>query len=146
MFERHGQDHGRRDGNADAALARPARPRPDLAVSLLSSGYRDSYLQAYRDAHRARTWHEDRLRGEQMASRQQKVAGRGKAFTTSRNDQAAFDRGWHDGYDGKPAKAPTEPSSADAYGRGYRIGTRDRDFARAKELRRKMQQDHDRAR
>ena len=51
MFEYLGREDGGRDGNADACDGLSKHPRPDLKLSLLSSGYQDSYFTAYHGAY-----------------------------------------------------------------------------------------------
>jgi len=72
-----------------------------------------------------------------------------KASPALRREDAAFDAGWRDGEYGaeaSPSKVARTPDEIAAYGRGYRIGVRDRDFKRARQLRAKQARDHDRGR
>ncbi len=138
MFERHGRNQGQRDGAADAALNLPARPKPDLIMAVAFPGYRDSYLAAYGDAHRARRWREERRRAEELSGAASPAKQSAKASQTGR----AFDQGWRDGYDGKAGKPPRAPEHLEAYRNGHRLGVRDRGYARARELRRERAQDH----
>lgn len=51
MFEVIGREDGERDGTADARDNLSKHPRPDLKLSLLSSGYQNSYFAAYHGAY-----------------------------------------------------------------------------------------------
>ena len=51
MFEYLGREDGERDGTADACDGLSKHPKPDLKLSLLSSGYQDSYFAAYHGAY-----------------------------------------------------------------------------------------------
>lgn len=151
MFDQHRAHQGRADGEADAALGRPSRPRPDLLFAVAFSGYRDTYLSTYRDAYRQRMWQEERLRSEGMATRAhpKPTVRRTNPRSALRREVVAFDAGWRDGENGaeaSPAKAARTPEETAAYARGYRIGVRDRDFKRAKQLRAQKARDHDRGR
>ena len=132
MFEQRGREAGQRDGQADAALGLTARPRPDLVMAVTFTGYRDGYLKAYADAHRARRWQEERRRAEEMS----RIAKPAELRTRSPSVvDRAFDRGWQDGFAGQLLKPPCLADQAEAYRNGHRLGTRDRDYARARELR-----------
>ena len=143
MFEQRGREAGQCDGHADAALGLPARPRPDLVMAVAFTGYRDGYLKAYADAHRARRLQEERRRAEEL-SRFAKPAEPCKR-SPSEIDRA-FDRGWQDGFAGQLLKPPRPADQAEAYRNGHRIGTRDRGYARARELRAGKTRNHSRDR
>ena len=149
MFECHGREQGTADGNADAALRLPARPRPALMMAVTFPGYRDGYLSAYRDAYRTRSWQEDRQHAERLAGRIGNQAVQHGSTLKQRTIDRVFEEGWQHGFHGKASAVNKLSGSAeevDAYTRGYRIGVRDRDYARARDLRREHQRDHDRAR
>ena len=55
MFEYVAREDGERDGTADARDGLTKYPRPDLKLSLLSNGYRDTYLKTYQGAYNLQT-------------------------------------------------------------------------------------------
>lgn len=112
-------------------------------MAVAFTGYRDAYLTAYADAHRARRWQEERRRAEELSRTTTPEVQRVKR--QSQTDQA-FDQGWKDGFSGKQSRPPWSSDQADAYRNGHRLGTRDREFTRARQLRAEKTRDHSRDR
>lgn len=138
MLDQHGREHGQRDGHTDGGMGRAVRPRPDLLLAVAFPGYRDSYLTAYAEAHRSARWQEERRRADTMS----KSAGPSRSAAKPSGTDRAFDQGWRDGYGGNTVKPPRPQGQTEAYERGHKLGARDREYARAKELRRARAQDH----
>ena len=143
MLEQAGQKQGDFDGHADAMSGKKARPRPDLTLSVMFKGYRDSYLTAYRNAYRAAQYaktHQDIRDRSDREKAVQALEGQAKS-----PNNTLFDQGWRDGYVGHASQAGRleRPDDKQAYSRGYKLGFRDRDFARAKALRDQMTRDHE---
>ena len=130
MFERQARQKGERDGRADAELLRPRRPRPSLLLALLSNGYRDAYLVAYKNAY-------DRMERRFESQRSNELKQSARLIDGARLPaNHSFDRGWRDGFDGKDT--PPERLSYDdlrAYERGHRLGAQQRDYERSNQLR-----------
>jgi hypothetical protein len=132
MFEGSGHKDGIADGRADAALSRPERARPNLTMAVISTGYRDAYIAAYHSGYRIQRAQEDRNAVEKL--NRQDLS---KRPDIDKADQL-FEQGWKDGYAGKsePSKS-LNPDQRPAWDRGQKIGFRDRDFERARQLRQK---------
>ena len=139
MFEARACQEGKTDGQADASLGRPRKPRPSLTLSLISKRYRDAYLVHYKRAYEHQQRIEERAQAEQLA----KTARLLSAQELPKDKR--FEQGWRDGFSGKdtpPAQITHEELRA--YERGHRLGARHRDYERAKELR-EMTQSQQRA-
>lgn len=135
MFEGLGQKEGIADGRADAMLNRPERAKPNLTMAVVSTGYRDAYIVAYHSGYRMGRAHEDR-RAVDALNRQDTS----KKLTPGKSDQL-FEQGWKDGYAGKDT--PSQSLTLDQrtiWDRGQKIGFRDREFERARQLRQKHNQ------
>jgi len=143
MFRQAGFTKGELDGQEDAMKGQRYRPRPDLALSILSSGYQDgyaaAYLKAYQDTKRAI------LQQQLRDNRQQNDNYTALVQMGGIQKSMPFDQGWKHGFVGKAMYNShfTNPSDISAYNRGYKLGARDRDFARAKALREQMTRGHD---
>lgn len=144
MFKNLGTRHGLDDGMDDASYGRREHPRPNLSLSVISTGYRDAYLAAYHRGFRMRDpaafdRHKnsyDRASKEtEWAYRDLPPAERRKAMD---ND---FVRGWKEAMAGRSEKL----GQPHPYGRGHAIGLRDREFALARKLRTSQFHDHDRS-
>lgn len=132
MFEGLGQKDGIADGRADAALNLPKRAKPNLTIAVISTGYRDAYIEAYHTGYRIQRSHEDRNVVETL---NRQVAS--KKLTPCKTD-LFFEQGWKDGYAGKdaPPKSLCQDQKTFWY-RGQKIGFRDREYERARQLRQK---------
>lgn len=141
MFERRGRKEGERDGRLDGKDKFARDPRPRLQLALISNGYWHAYLLAYDQAYKRQQWINERLEDQKQLSKQEAQKVSKEAKTPAELQKSEFERGWGDGYHGREV-APSSPNQikdskgADHhYLRGYKIGNRDRDYARAKELR-----------
>ena len=148
MLHKYGKSCGERHGGEDATQGKVRHPRPTLSFSLASPNYLSAYLTAYHTSFDL----QERLKNE-MAFRDQIDAARlrqtkGNSSRSGKPVDPIFEKGWQDGYEGRSAgsKQLENDGSADqkqisAYMRGFRIGQRDREYARAKELRQKKTHD-----
>jgi len=132
MFEGLGQKDGIVDGRADAMLNRPERAKPNLTMAVISAGYRDAYIAAYHSGYRIQRVREDRSAVEKL---NKQVLS--KKLNPGKTDQL-FEQGWKDGYAGEdmPPKS-LNPDQLAAWVRGQKIGFRDREYERARQLRQK---------
>jgi len=144
MFEQTGFEKGERDGRSDAMAGKRYRLRPDWKLSIISARYLESYSAAYskgfHDAKRTLTQQE--LYEARRSHDNNLVLTGAIAGSPSK----PFDKGWNDGFSGgcNSVSKFQQENEIDAYNRGYKLGARDRDFARAKALREKKTRGHDR--
>ncbi|MBV1864888.1 MAG: hypothetical protein KUG74_10685 [Rhodobacteraceae bacterium] len=137
MFEWRGREQGRADGQADARLNRPRRPRPNLLTAVLSNSYRDEYLIAYKDHYDGQRLQEEREQAHELAQKSNLIAGNAVP-----KDQM-FERGWREGFAGKDT--PPKGLSHDqikTYERGHRLGSQHREYEMANQLRQKSRHQH----
>ncbi len=130
MLNTLGRKHGDYQGQSHADQGLKRRPRPSLAISVISKGYMNAFFSAYSEAfakHRT-----------VRKQRQHRLAANGVPLPNARellNQKEDFDKGWKDGFEGRALEMD---QSSLAMERGYQLGQRDRDFQRAKELRAKV--------
>lgn len=137
MFEWKAREQGRADGQADAMLNRPRRPRPDLFRALISNQYRDTYLIEYKCQYDYQRREEEAAQARDLIEKSHLIAGE------SVPDDRIFERGWRDGFDGKDT--PPKGLSHDqikTFERGHRIGRQQREYKMAEELRQRSQNQH----
>jgi len=111
-------------------LNRPERAKPNLTMAVISIGYRDAYIAAYHSGYRIQSTHEDRAAVDKLNCR---VAS--NKINLNKTDRL-FELGWEDGYAGNitPSKN-LNPDQRVIWDRGQKIGFRDRDYERARQLR-----------
>ena len=135
MFEGKGRDQGDADGRADALLNLARRPRPDLILAILFTGYRDAYLKNYRI-----TYDAARRAGEYQRSDQLRKQVRTAQTNHTTLQDRIFERGWKDGYEAR--EQDTQGLSKDdkaSYQRGVNLGQRHREYEHADQLRKVAQ-------
>jgi len=139
MFEKIGHQHGDRDGKLDGRSGMPHWPRPELALSIVSSGYRDRYLKSYEQAYRMTRY----IQTQKSLGKNEAVAAKSKntgSLVSPDDLQQAFDKGWADGYGGQPSQGDYQSTPmTDAYCRGYRLGIGKQDRHRADQLLKKAE-------
>lgn len=147
MFEKRGRKDGERDGRLDAKESYARDSRPNFSLALAFNGYRDSYLTAYRDAYNRQSWINSKLTDQKELAKQEAHKISKETKIPPALQKSEFERGWADGFNGKEAE-PSSPNQikdgkgADQhYLHGYKIGSRDRDYARARELQKQHQRE-----
>ncbi len=96
MFRQVEQNQGESDGYSDAVSGKKNHPRPDLTLSIVSSGYRDGYLTAYKKSYYNVKYAlaQQQIRKEQDQTKAAKVLASADGGTKN----VVFDAGWRDGF------------------------------------------------
>lgn len=147
MFEKRGRKDGERDGWLDAKESYARDPRPNLGLALAFNGYRDSYLGAYRGSYNRQLWINSKLTDQKELAKQEahKISKETKILPALQKSE--FERGWADGYNGREADLISPHQTKDTkradqfYLRGYKLGVKDRDYARARDLQKQHQRE-----
>lgn len=143
MLKQIGFAKGEVDGLEHAMKGYRYRPKPDLGMSILSSGYQEGYASGYHKAyHHAK---QVLVRQELREQKEQRDADSILQVGADSSGPSPFDQGWRHGFTAVASTKTsyTGPGDIAAYDRGYRLGARDRDFARAKALRDQMTREND---
>ena len=141
MLANYGKASGTRSGREDAEAGRAKRPRPTFSFAVFSPRYLENFLDAYRQAYA------DQERTQREAERRRLLDDE-KAKTPKPEQlegaeaELAFEAGWKAGMSGQIGHVPRDfQEHTEAWLRGHRIGQRDRDYRRARELRQSLSQD-----
>ena len=112
-----GKEDGHRDGEFDASNGLDRKPRPRFMSSLVSDGYREAYMRAYRYAYDQciRSWETEVA--QQLAQNSKLISGEQVP-----RDQV-YERGWRDGFSGKDTPpGDYRHDEIRIYERGHRKG------------------------